>query len=567
MKLIKKTYKWLLTLGMLVTLGSCSLFDLDINKDPNNPSTADFALLLPSAQLSAVGFFQGLNNNAHGFTGWLSSSDTYDLNFNSYNGSWNNFYSGPMKDVEEIIVTATTAGNNPYYLGVAQVMKAYFFSIMVDMFGEIPYSQAFAGGYTDSNINPAFDDDKAIYDDLIKLCDDAVVNLTKSSAVTVSGDLFYSGNITRWRKLAKTVKLRLLINSRLVRSTAATEIKAILDGGDYISAAADDFQFKYNRVATPDGRHPWFSTTYANSDNGFTYFLHQPMFEMLRDDDPRLPFYFKRQTSYVLNPNDPTDRSTIPCSQLAGCTYAYMALNDNIIKQLYTDKGKTFTTADRQYLAGFFGRDRGDASGVPLDGFYRLAPGTYPAAGAYDVATASRTGATAASRAGDGIAPLITSWMTKYYQIEAILTLGIAGDARTIFDKAMREQITKVVALGLASDANAKAPTTAAIDDFVNLNLKRYDDAPNATQKLNIVLKQAFYANLGNGFEIYNAFRRTGLPNNLQVPIQQIRNFPLRLPQPAQETSLNKSAPQSPVAFDTPAAAIFWDTMKFSYPR
>ncbi len=566
MKFIKKTYKWLLTLAMLVSLGSCSLFDLDINKDPNNPSTADFALLLPSAQLGAVGFFEGLNYNAHGFTGWLSSADTYDLNFNSYNGSWNFFYAGPMKDLEEIIVGAEASGQSPHYLGVSQVMKAYFFSIMVDMFGEVPYSEAFAGGYAESNINPKFDDDKVIYENLIKLCDDAVANFAKTSPTAVAGDLFYAGNITRWRKLAKSVKLRLLINSRLDRPTAAAEIKAILDGGDYITTAADDFQFKYNRLAVPDGRHPWFQSAYVNSESGFTYFLHQPLFEMLRDDDPRLPFYFKRQTSYVLNPEDPTDRSTIPCSQLAGCTYAYMALNDNIVKQLYTDKGKPFTTADRQYLAGFFGRDRGDASGIPNDVNLRLSPGTYPAGGAYDAA-AARTGGTGASRAGDGITPLITSWMTKYYQIEAILALGVAGDARSVFESAMRDQIAKVVALGLASDANAKAPTAASIDSYVKIYLKRYDDAPNATQKLNIALKQAFFSNLGNGFEIYNSFRRTGLPNNLQVPIQQIRNFPLRLPQPAQETTLNQNSPQTPMAFDRPEAALFWDKLKFSYPR
>ena len=566
MKYIKKTYKWLLTLGLLVSLGSCSLFDLDINKDPNNPSTADFALLLPSAQLGAVNFFQGLNYNAHGFTGWLASADTYDLSFNSYNGNWNYFYSGPMKDLEEIIVAASASGNNPHYLGVAQVMKAYFFSIMVDMFGEVPYSEAFAGGYAESQINPAFDDDKAIYQNLIKLCDDAVANFGKTSPVSVSGDLFYGGTIAKWKKLANSVKLRLLINSRLDRPTAATEIKAILDGGDYITATADDFQFRYNRLAVPDGRHPWYQSAYVNSESGFTYFLHQPVFEMLRDDDPRLPFYFKRQTSYVLNPEDPTDRSTIPCSQLAGCTYAYMALNPNVIKQLYTDKGKTFTTADRQYLAGFFGRDRGDISGVPNDVNYRLSPGTYPAGGAYD-GSAGKTGGTGAKFAGDGIAPLITSWMTKYYQIEAILALGVAGDARSIFEKAMREQIAKVVAVGLASDATAKSPTQASVDDYVALNLKRYDEAPNATQKLNVALKQAFFSNLGNGFEIYNAFRRTALPNNLQVPIQQIRNFPLRLPQPAQETSLNKNAPQNPPAFDSPAGAIFWDKLNFSYPR
>lgn len=567
MKYLKKTYKWLLTLGLLVSLGSCSLFDLDINTDPNNPSTADFALLLPSAQLNAVNFFQGLNYDAHGFTGWLSSGDTFDLSFNSYNGSWNYFYSGPMKDLEEIIVTAEASGTNPHYLGVSQVMKAYFFSIMVDMFGDVPYSQAFAGGYAESNINPAFDDDKAIYADLMKLCDDAVANFAKTSPVAVSGDLFYGGAIAKWRKLANSVKLRLLINSRLDNPNAAAQIKAILDAGDYITTTADDFQFRYNRLAVPDGRHPWYQSTYVPSENAFTYFLHQPVFEMLNNEDPRLPFYFKRQTSYVLNPEDPTDRSTIPCSQLAGCTYAYMALNDNIVKQLYTDKGKPYTAADRQYLAGFFGRDRGDASGVPLDGQYRLAPGTYPAGGAYDVATASRTGGTGAKFAGDGIAPIITSWMTKYYQIEAILALGVAGDAKAILEKAMREQIAKVVALGLASDPLAKAPAQTAVDAYVALILKRYDDAPNATQKLNVALKQAFYSNLGNGFEIYNAFRRTGLPNNLQVPIQQIRNFPLRLPQPAQETTLNQSSPQTPPAFDGPAGAIFWDKMMFSYPR
>ncbi|GHB72386.1 SusD/RagB family nutrient-binding outer membrane lipoprotein [Persicitalea jodogahamensis] len=567
MNILKNTYKWLLTLGLLVSLGSCSLFDLDVNTDPNNPTSADYALLLPSAQLGAVGYFEALNNNTHGFMGWLASGDTYDLTFTSYNGTWNSFYSGPMKDLEEMIVSAER-DQVTNYLGVAQVMKAYFFGNFVDMFGDVPYSEAFAGGYEASIINPKFDDDQAIYTDLIKLCDNAVVNLAKPTSVSLNGDLFYAGNVTRWRKLAKTVKLRLLINSRLVDPAAKTaQIKAILDEGDYITSAADDFVFKYNKIAAPDGRHPWYRNAYVASNSAFTYFLHQPVVEMLRDDDPRTPFYFKRQTSKIFNPEDPTDASTIPCSQIAGCTYAYLIANPQVIKTLYTDKGKTFTAADRAYLAGFFGRDRGDISGVPADVDFRLSPGAYPAAGSYDVPTASKTGGTGARFAGDGIQPIITSWMTKYYQIEAILMLGVAGDAKAAFEKAMREQIAKVVALGMASDPAAVAPTAAAIDKYVKLYLDKFDEAPNASQKLNVALKQAWFSNLGNGYEIYNAFRRTGYPNDLQIPIQRIRNFPLRLPQPQQETSLNQNAPQGNAvpAFDSPAGAIFWDMLKFKF--
>ncbi|MFN3381728.1 MAG: hypothetical protein ACK41O_19890, partial [Runella zeae] len=64
---------------------------------------------------------------------------------------------------------------------------------------------------------------------------------------------------------------------------------------------------------------------------------------------------------------------------------------------------------------------------------------------------------------------------------------------------------------------------------------------------------------------MYTAFRRTGYPNDIQKPIARFRQFPLRLPQPQQETDLNKSAPKNPVAFDTPEAAVFWDVLKFKF--
>lgn len=571
-KVLKYIYRTTLAFGLLVSVGSCTLFDLNINTDPNNPSKADFALLLTSAQLSTLNFFNNFNNDAHGFMGILASSDSYNLQNTSYSGGWNDFYFNGMKDLEEIIKAAEASPTGGSYLGVAQVMKAYYFGLFVDLFGEAPYTEAFAGNYAEANINPKFDDDKDIYEDLIKLCDKAVANLAKAGQTAVGGDLYYGGSTASWTRLANTVKLRLLMNSRLARNNAA-EINAILTGGNYIQTAAQDFQFRYNRVANPEGRHPWFQSAYVSNPSSFTYFLHQYMYEMLLDDDPRFPFYFKRQTTSVLNPNDQGQANTIPCSQASGCTYAYFVLNQDIIKALYTDKKKPFTNNDRLFLAGIFGRDRGDISGIPQDVNFRTSPGAYPAAGAYDdltfnaagTLTASITGNTAPRRSGDGITPFITSWMTKFYQIEAILSGISQGNARTLFETAMREQMAKVVSVGTAADVAAIAPTTAAINAYVNLYLKRYDEAPNNAQKLNVVLKQAWFCNIGNGHEMYTSFRRTGYPNDIQKPINRFRQFPLRLPQPQQETDLNKNAPKTPPAWDAAEGAIFWDVVKFKF--
>jgi hypothetical protein len=562
MKFIYKAVRTLSVAACLSTLASCDLTNLDISTDPNNPTNAAPNLVLASVELNVAGFFETINQNAHGFVGILASADSYNLNNNSYNGTWNYFYQTPAKDIDGLIRTAEAAGNTPKYLGIAQTLKAYMFSLMVDSFGDVPYTESLSGDI-DGNINPKFDDSKTVYEDLIKLCDDAVANLNTTSAEVIQGDIIYGGTVAKWRKLAKTVKLRLLINSSRAMDNKAA-IQAILTEGDYITSSADDFLFRYNRLNTPEGRHPWYQAAYAAANNGFTYFLHQYMYEMMRDEDPRLPFYFKRQYSGILNPEDPSERSTIPCSQATGCRYSYWVLNPFIWKTLYTDKGKTPTAADTLYIAGFFGRDRGDISGVPQDVDFRTAPGAYPAAGQYDKTTPSKTGGVNTNGSGDGISPMITSWMTKFYQIEAILALGVSGDARSIFETAIKEQMAKVESVGLAADpTNAVAMSATAKQKYIDLYLARYDAAPSNAAKLNVVLKQAWFSNYGNGYEVWNAFRRTGYPNDIQVPIARYRNFALRLPYPAQELSLNANAPKTPPQFDKDK--LFWDTIGFQF--
>lgn len=564
---MKYKFKLLWALAVVFLASSCGdMFNLDINVDPNNPQTTTPNLLLTSAQRNMAYHINGYSDNALGFMGIIGSYDSWQIGQSDFNGRWSAAYSNVLKDLEGIIKVNEGETGSPQYLGIAQLLKAYLVSNMVDFFGDIPYSEALRGDDPAGSIkDPKFDDDQAIYAECIKLVDAGIANVTNSRVpVAVSGDVIYGGNASRWAKFGRTLKMRLYLNTRLVDAAKSkSEIEAILAGGAsaIIAADADDFIFPYSRIVTPDNRHPWYQSSYTGP-NGFTYILHQMMLEMLESGDPRFPYYFRRQTSTVLDQNDPSQRNTTPCSQ-ASCSIGYFALSPVVQERLYTNKNIPYTAAAQKYMGGFFGRDRGDPSGVPLDGDLRTVPGVYPAGGYYDVASAALTGANKAP--GGGIQPMITSVNTLYYQLEAILALGVAGDARALFEKAIRDHIGKVVAFGRKTDPNSVAPPitlpdTRVLDTekYVADWMARYDGATTANAKLNVVLKQLWFSSWGSGIDVYNAFRRTGLPNTLQDPIFAPRKFPLRLPYPQEELTLNPNASQyKTVIYDRDP--IFWD--------
>jgi len=297
---------------------------------------------------------------------------------------------------------------------------------------------------------------------------------------------------------------------------------------------------------------------------GGGYQAHQWMYELLKNNDPRLPFYVKRQTKKVLDPTDATQKQTIPCSQRADCVYNYFPLSNYVSQGLYGKAPGDLTTAEKEYLAGFLGRDRADPSGIPDDTAIRAAHGLYPYGGLYDDApepAASNKGK------GDGIFPIATSWMVKFWQIEAILTLGVtsATPVETLFESAMREQFAKVNSFA-SKDIGAVAMASADIDAYVSKWKADFIAAASNSAKLQIALKQAWFCNTGNGLELYNTFRRTGLPGDLQVPLQLPGNFALTIPYAQDELNLNPNTPSK--AYDNPATgAVFWDALKYQFTK
>lgn len=563
----------------MYTVSSCDLFDLDINKNPNSPAQASLSLLLTNVELnSSTTFAGGLNDATMGFMAQTTSVDDFNMTTSSWNGTWNYLYSNPLKDLQSMIdVTAKQRADgaaNPHYEGIAKTLKAYYFSLMVDLWSDVPYTEAFGGDAATQILAPAFDSDQAIYTACLTLLDEAIAHFGETSPVPVAGDLIYNGSAAQWRAAAKSIKLKLLLQVSREPSMAAnakTQIDALMAAGGFINGiptgagALPDFQFTFGALPSPDNRHPQYSAGYAGGDAAYTYFGHQFMYEMLKKSDPRRPFYFKRQTKILLDPSDATQKQTIPCSQRTDCKYGYFPLSTFVTQGLYNKDPEDLSTTQKEFLAGFFGRDRSDPSGVPNDNPIRTTVGVYPAGGLYD--DVAEPGGGNQGR-GSGIFPMVTSWMNKLHQVEAMLFLNSPAppgfaDAKALFAAALTEQITKVSALGVALDNQSVAITAANRDAYVNARLAEYDLAATNDDKLKLVLKEAWFMNYGNGFETYNTFRRTGYPNDLQIPLQRPRQFALRLPYALDEVNLNDNTPTA--VYDSPADAVFWDVLKFQF--
>ena len=562
-----KSYLILSAITLGITVSSCKkAMDLDINVNPNSPVSAPLDLLLTSAELTTPGIFNGMSTTTLGFVGILANqgSDAFALTNSSYNGTWNSFYTGGMKDLQSIL-DRTAAGQSPHFRGAAFTLKAYYFGQFVDLFGDVPFEEAFGGDAATPTNEPKFSKDKDIYAKLIAMTDSAAAEFAKTSPIALKGDIHFANNITRWKKFANSVKLSLLIKTRKVDPSADAKIKTILAStANYISSTsgAEDFLFKYNKVASPEGRHPWFTDAYLGSNN-FTYFSKQFMLEMLELGDPRLPYQVRRQTATLLDPNNSTDKGTIPVYG------GYMVLDNSTWAKLTASGTLTNTAADSAYLAGYFGRVRGDQTGVPADVAIRAVPAAYPGGGLVDFA---KTAAKAdikpllgGSGAGNGVFPMITFNMIQYWNLEQQIASGSATAAtKTLFEEAMRQSIADVVRHSKSSDPTATDPSTTAVTTYVNKWLARYDAAASNDAKLNVVLKQAWFSGLGNGNELYSTFRRTGYPSTLDEPASRQRQFALRLPYPSTELNLNPNASSyGAVIFDRDP--IFWDAVKFKF--
>ena len=558
-----KYSKLIIIVFLLSTLGACKKLDSGlVNPNGVDPSQANVDLLLNQAQISFTGVYTGasdyggqlvrqqwmggpLYNNAY-------SPETFD-------GLWGGAYQGVLVNINTMLPLAL---NSKKYTqaGIGQILKAYVLGTMVDNFGDIPNSEASLG---QENLTPKADGGALVYKNVFDLLDSAISNLGKTSSSAPTNDLFYKGSTTKWITAAKTLKLKFLMQTRLVDNTVAAKITALLADGDLIDNESKDFVFKYSTVNnTPDSRHPHYGANYnnvvagSNSANDFigNYFMWAIGVEKsgsgtVTSLDPRRRFYFYRQRTS----NGDANSATCPCT---------------------TEPFPAHYTADMPFClvgAGYWGRDHGDASGTPPDGPLRTTWGVYPAGGEFDASQNTSVDNTRGGK-GAGIDPIWISSFTYFLEAEAALKLGITtnGDAKSLLLKGVTASISKVLAfpatLGVPTTYIINNlpkdffPTQTTIDNYLTTVSGLYDAAASDDERLNVIIKEYYLAAFGNGIEPYNNYRRTGFPNNLQ-PVKTTPNpgfFIRSLFYPSVFVNRNVNAPAQKTP-GTTANKVFWD--------
>jgi hypothetical protein len=555
--------KIILVVTLALALGSCNKLDeLLVNPNAPDPSQGNVDLYFTQTQLSFVGLFNSLSSTGMELTRMIVM---YGPNYQnaysptSFDGAWSTAYTGVFKHANEVIRVGTEQRKYSM-VGITKILKAYAMMSVVDMFGNVPYTEANQG---QANLSPKAETGSSIYTKAIVLLDSAISDLNKT-AITTSYpgtlDLFYgtstaAGN-ANWRRVAKTLKLRALIQTRLVQDNAAA-VQALLTENDLINTNAQDFEFKYgSKVANPSTRHPFYVANYTAAGNASdymgTYFLWVLNSERTVGSgnfDPRMRYYVYRQQTNYGNVN----ANSSSCSVETRPAHFEVGLINP-----YT--GTTYNMPFCLAGGGLWGRDHGDNSGIPPDANLRTTWGIYPAGGEIDFGQGSRVSLDRGAR-GAGIAPIWQSAFTDFLRAEAALYGLATGDPKELMTAGLRGSIAKV--LGYPATVNVTVPSTiipsqTRIDNFVNVIRNAYDLASDNNGRMAIIGKEFYVSLWGNGIDAYNLYRRTGTPTNFQFtkvpnPGPYIRS----LIYPSDYVNLNKNAVQkSGTGFDTP---VFWD--------
>ena len=141
----------------------------------------------------------------------------YDITPSSTDGLWTNMYNVliDLKTIEN----NTSATNDKLYLGISQLLQVYTFSVLTDIFGDIPYSDALQ---LSSILTPAYDKQEDIYNDLLVQVDNGIANVTTNAGSNPgTADVIYGGSATKWAAFGNSLKLRLLNHLSLRRPAAA----------------------------------------------------------------------------------------------------------------------------------------------------------------------------------------------------------------------------------------------------------------------------------------------------------------------------------------------------------
>ena len=560
---MKNLSKFLFAAALLGTATGCEKF-LDINQNPNafTPESVTPDVVLAQALNTTAGLYSGGTvggatgsvQNYNTYSSWAAGywtktntingfpeEQTYNYTTSFYANLFNNTYDN-LNDYNIIQKNGATA--YPNHAAIARIMKAYDYLLLVDQYGDIPYSQALLGA---ANVTPAYDKAQDIYKDLLVQLTGAVADITAapSNARGVGAeDIVFAGNMTKWKQFANSLKLRILLReSQTADATLNADVKAQLQA---LQTAADGF-ITSDVVVQP----------------GYAQNLNQ-----------QNPFY--NRYAYTQAGVQATERQyQVPTQYILD---QYKNTNDPRLTQLYT-MGATLAVTGGPQIPGYVGGILGEPNPPAPSGTASL---NTRVASRFRGQEASTPGASTPGGIFKGFnqaTPLMLLSEQLFSKAEAetrgLFTGGDAAAKQDYLDgikasflyyyRSASATPTTVAAATAATPGitqyNTYIATTAGTGTNIANPLVNFDVATTngALNKQAIIIYQKYLAmNSVTSTEAWDDFRRTGLPK-IPLALQATNGkFPTRLLYPLSEAGTNSgNVPKGVDQF----TKIFWDVV------
>lgn len=216
--------------------------------------------------------------------------------FNSTGAPFDEFYTEKLNRLYQIrkaLEAEQEEGvDNTNQLALLRILRVYFFHQLTDVTGDIPYFEAMLG--EEGTLSPKYDTQESIYRDMFKELDEAAASLDPSKPNFGNGDLLYQGDVTKWKKFANTLMLRLGMRLTKVDQALAQEWVQKAIAGGVMTEESDIAYIQYSTTpgSINDKINGWINGNYnaPGGDNVEGGKYAATFIDYMKEtEDPRLP--------------------------------------------------------------------------------------------------------------------------------------------------------------------------------------------------------------------------------------------------------------------------------------
>lgn len=326
MKRNKLTY--ILIIAVFVLSNACKKGD-DLFIDPSHPGAVTPQTMLTSLQVNTFMNVEGdlarvasiLDQQMAGSGAQYTDLQNYRMTESDYNNHWAGLYGNTMENAK--IMMDSYSEKNPYFGGIARILMAMNLGVATDLWGDVPYSEAFMG--PTGNFVAKYDPQQQVLDSIQSLLDQAISELSMPEDANANlpgtDDLMYNGDPAQWIKAAWTLKAR-YANRLSLKDAAGSANNTITYLAKGIATASSNLEAVHSESGNEQNQ--W--GAYQNQRSG-NMVANKVFVDALKaNNDPRLGYYFSKDGDGEYTGADITQEVVNPDASIIG-SYFDVAAN------------------------------------------------------------------------------------------------------------------------------------------------------------------------------------------------------------------------------------------------